>query len=545
MAPNPALLKALDLASDASDEDISTALTGVLTSAVHDEPPKQTLNEIYSLVVTNAGKDYLDPLHLIPLLLPSAENAAQDILALIGECGSSREVIITAQEAIETLRHGFENEDDEEYKDPSVLEKQLSISAQLSTLVDLYAAAITRIKLRRKPARETIQPFIQEVETTIKVAAPRCNRVESLAVITSVSHLSDKIVAWCNEVLADQDTEATMCKEMIKVLLDCTLIAFSESLQSFIAQRTLEQLFPRHTIFSSSRYKWQQGENAVQRVLSSYRLLGCTPRSTGPFSTSDLFFFAYDAPEEIQPQVALRPLMPVILSALNTNTFVDESLAVLLKIFHAYQENPDKQVLPPDFSADLCSVLPSIASAHPDPLIRNQVFRCLSLVLSASDPHSRFIQLKELSNDPQYPQMSVASVGLVKEGLLRAISDPAKEDKYFVKPLFLPSFGPILFRSNPPDLLTSDLSLKDFQESPESARLVECLSLYYILIHRDAQNLTGIRDPDMRQTIDKNLLSPLKSAIGRWSEGYAHNISPIVSLQISIERIEKAHRDLY
>ncbi|PPQ63456.1 hypothetical protein CVT24_004988 [Panaeolus cyanescens] len=544
MAPNSAILKYLDLPSDAEDEDTSTALTALLTSAVHDDAPTQTLSDIYNRVIADSGKDYLDPLHLIPLLVPSSDNSAGDVLALIGECGSPKEVIIAVEEALERLRHELEVEEDEDMGP-----HKASLSAQLGTLLDLYGSAIPRLKLRRKSALETIRPFIQELEGAIKLVAVQANRETALSLLTSISRLSNKFVIWLNSINLNGDEDLNNCKAIIETLLDRTLIAFSNSIQSQIAQRTLEKRFPRQTVPSSDRYNWQPGEESVRTILESYKLLGNAPSKTVPSSTKDLFFFAYETPGGYQPLETLRRLMPVILSGLKTDTFVDESLTSLLKIFHDFQNHPENPTLPPEFTTGLGSVLPSIASPHPDPHVRNQVFRCLSLVLSVADPHNRFQQLIELSRDSEYPQMRVASVGLVKEALLRAISDPSKGDKYFLKPLFLSSFGPILFRFNPPDLLSTDISLQDFVESSESSRILECLSLYYVLIHRDRNNLTGIRDSDVKQTIDRNLLRPLKSAIIRWSEntskGHTHEIGPIASLQISIDRIEKAHTELF
>ncbi len=82
--------------------------------------------------------------------------------------------------------------------------------------------------------------------------------------------------------------------------------------------------------------------------------------------------------------------------------------------------------------------------------------------------------------------MRVASVGLVKDTLVKSLSNPNRKDDPFCSPLFLRSFGPVLFCS---DLLSEALTLDEFQETTEPGRLVECLSLYYILLQRDEQNV--------------------------------------------------------
>ena len=220
------------------------------------------------------------------------------------------------------------------------------------------------------------------------------------------------------------------------------------------------------------------------------------------------------------------------------NLFFDESLAILTRTLHLRQSKISPS-LSPHITVPLCGLLPAVASIHADPLIRHQAFRVLSLLLAASEPQLRFRYLVELTSDSEFPQMRVASVGLVKEALLQALSLPPGTENIFLTSLFLRSFGPILFRPNPSDLFTSaDLSLSDFQDSHEPQRLVECLSLYYVLLLRDKHNLvcplfvipahrivdssqTGIQDASVLKTIDTNLLTPLRSYLKRWTESAA------------------------
>lgn len=184
----------------------------------------------------------------------------------------------------------------------------------------------------------------------------------------------------------------------------------------------------------------------------------------------------------------MSPLLPVIISSIQSNAFLDESLALLIRVLHTRVVNKEQGDLSHDITIPLITVLPSIASAHPDPMIRHQAFRVLSLVLSSSDAHLRFQTLITLTRDSEFPQMRAASVGLVKESLLNALSQP-KGNNPFLGPMFLRTFGPVLFRPSPPDLFMGNLSLKDFQETHEPGRLVECLSLYYVLLNRDTKNL--------------------------------------------------------
>ena len=181
----------------------------------------------------------------------------------------------------------------------------------------------------------------------------------------------------------------------------------------------------------------------------------------------------------------------MVISSIQSNAFLDETLAVLIRNLHAIRTNDSTTSLSHEITLPLCGILPSVASAHPDPIVRYQTFRVLSLLLASGNPQLRFQHLVEYTRDSEYPQMRVASVGLVKEALLQAFTRPDGKDNVFLSPLFLRTFGPILFRPDPPDLLSSALALKDFQETHEPARLVECLSLYYVLVQRDERNLVG------------------------------------------------------
>ena len=85
------------------------------------------------------------------------------------------------------------------------------------------------------------------------------------------------------------------------------------------------------------------------------------------------------------------------------------------------------------------------------------------------------------------PHMRTAAIGLVKESVLEALSYP-KTENVFASPFLLQTIGPHIFRLDSPDLLAAIGALDSANDSPEPARLVECLGLYYILLLRDVEN---------------------------------------------------------
>jgi hypothetical protein len=180
-------------------------------------------------------------------------------------------------------------------------------------------------------------------------------------------------------------------------------------------------------------------------------------------------------------------MMPIILASIYANSALDEALTILLKTLDPLRTD-NRAELSTEIIIQLSTVIPPLSSSHPDPLVRHQAFRILSLLLSASPPFLRLQILSDLTTDQHLPQMQVAAVGLVKEAVLDALSSTPN---IFATPTFSQIFGPILFRPSPPDLFSSSLSPSAFKDSSEPQRLTECLALYYVLLQRDKSNLVS------------------------------------------------------
>ncbi len=91
---------------------------------------------------------------MIPLLLPCYDLEARNIISLIGNCCSAKEVVMTVQEAMEGLERTLgkdDNDDNDEKgvaKDGDVLhsKKQSSAIVQLLILMDLYSSGESQIQ---------------------------------------------------------------------------------------------------------------------------------------------------------------------------------------------------------------------------------------------------------------------------------------------------------------------------------------------------------------------------------------------------------------
>jgi hypothetical protein len=74
-------------------------------------------------------------LETVPLLLSETSQAAHDIIALVGECGNAKEVIIAAQEAVERISSIASSSDTAKDDDDDD-----DLPSQLIRLIDLYSS---------------------------------------------------------------------------------------------------------------------------------------------------------------------------------------------------------------------------------------------------------------------------------------------------------------------------------------------------------------------------------------------------------------------
>ncbi|EDR06734.1 uncharacterized protein LACBIDRAFT_299557 [Laccaria bicolor S238N-H82] len=462
---------------------------------------------------------------------------AANLLSLIGECCSAKEVVIAVQEAVERLEALFNSDDDgsEEVEQESPQQAASSPVVCLSILTGLYAASIPRLKLRKKTAPDTLRPLLTELENVNVMAGPTASTEQGRALISATASLVKRAAQWVKDISDAREEDALGCTKLMKILLDQTLTAYAHCIRSSVAQRTFEQCFPRLTVKTSVGAGWEEGEKVVLEALRQQR---------PPF----LVVVAYHQTGFLDSDNDLAPILPILISSIQINSALDECLSILLKFLHRIRASSvsPPPTLSPEIVTPLCTILPTIASAHPDPLVRHQAFRIISSVLTLTQPDLRIQLLADLTGDSQLPQMRVAAVGLVKEAIIESIS--STKPNLFASPLFLRVFRPILFRPDPPDLFSGskELSLGGFQESSEPQRLVECLALYYVLLQRDHQNLTGIRDTDVLSSVESSLLEPLRSILAKWmnhpsvSGSHMHAIMPLVSLQMGLERVDAA-----
>ena len=206
-------------------------------------------------------------------------------------------------------------------------------------------------------------------------------------------------------------------------------------------------------------------------VKNTYKSLGFTiNHALMRPSIGSLIYLAH-SPEPLPPaQEVLVETLATLMTSIQTNTALDESISLLLRVTATANDSKPRPELSSDIILPLFGLLPALASSHPDPDIRLQVFRIMSLTLSLTPSPLRLQLLHELASDFDVPQMVVAALSLVKEAVLNALSGGSQD--VFASPLLLRTFGPIIFLPRPPGFFSSHHSVEDLRESHELRRRI-------------------------------------------------------------------------
>ncbi|KAJ4496247.1 hypothetical protein C8J55DRAFT_484140 [Lentinula edodes] len=418
-----------------------------------------------------------------------------------------------------------------------------------------------------------IHSFVPELGLVIRmVCESEGENAESASDLLSASADLVEGIMGCLD-----DEEKETCKNILLPFLISTTTSLSPFIPSSLSHHVFARCFPR----LSTTVAPEKESEVMQRLVGMYTRLG------GRWDDS---FVLWAHAVVLGLDQELRHI-PFILAAIQSNSFLDHALAVLLIFFSPSQSPSPFSPSSSSCSEPLLTLLPALASAHPDPFIRLCAFRLFSLVLRATPGVLQIQVLVDLlSSDHHHPHsktLRIAAVGLVKDLVLDALSvsgentNTNNNNNILASPAFVLSLAPVLF--NPPELVFEDLfppndtippndtvppdsvldptSPMDTDEvEVELTRLGHVLALYYALEKTDLENRTGIRDPDNRANIERTLVAPIRSAVSRWAlqsdvspspQGIQSDIPPspspqgtrvraaLVALQMGVERIDE------
>ncbi|GBE89024.1 hypothetical protein SCP_1500260 [Sparassis crispa] len=531
----------------ADGQDLSVALISLITSAVREDHAAYTLQQLSQSISHARCAAALEPLTLLPLLISCPYDGADKLIHIMGQESSAKEVVMAVQEVAEHLEYLSQADEQVEGVDHG-----LSPLKQIDRLVRLYAQCVPRLPRRNKLPSQVMKPLLSELASLITQFGGSADD-DGRALVASVSESVLSIDKWVSSDSAYDVDERSRCGHILAHLLYSTVEACVNSIQTNLARVAFANQFPRLVVPNSAGVNVATGDDVVSKAWSALDALGVTPSNLESRPSRVALVLLAHLPSYTLSLPLLTSFFPVILTSVQANVALDEVLYHLISSIGPLRLQYPRPDLPSDLIVPLAQLLPQLAGVHPDPSTRHQTFRLLSTVLSLTPSPMRLHLLHELLTDSDLsPQMRVAAVGLVKEAVLEALATApgsAESDRnVFVSPMFLRALGPLILRPHPPDLFASDdLSLDEFLETPEPLRLVECLAFLYVLLQRDTQNRTGIRDPDTLKRVNANLLLQLRGRLASWNEemgGSAihgdHAVMQLGILDMWLDRITSA-----
>ena len=87
-----------------------------------------------------------------------------------------------------------------------------SVLVGLSMLILKCSKAISRMKLRRKSAPDTLRPLLKELQKVIQLAVPILRTQEGRAIISGITVLCQKIAKWAETVAGGEHEDTRLSK---------------------------------------------------------------------------------------------------------------------------------------------------------------------------------------------------------------------------------------------------------------------------------------------------------------------------------------------
>ncbi|KAJ3003363.1 hypothetical protein NUW54_g5340 [Trametes sanguinea] len=505
------LRQILSVQSGDLDEDIGIALTSLVTTAVHDEEPKQSLSNIVDAVKESGCASQLEPLTILPLVIGSSKDGADEMIDMLAKECSAKEVVMAIEEAVEILERGLQSEDEDDHGDHG---GHVSAAIRTVRLIRAYAQTIPRLPRWKKAPKDTVESRLLELEPVISHLGREASVHEGRSIVLAISHFvlalsqggDDDTKVRRPEFLAFHlDLVESCTQALLFHLINSAVGAFPNHFKAGLARKAFMKHFTRLVVPHSQPSSNPEGsEDVLTDVWSALGSSDITTQSCEATPSIATFILLAHEASYTFPIPTLTTFYPAVLSALQANVALDEILAVLINSLAPLRASTPR----PDLEADLVIPLGTHPAPHSEQPLR---------------PGYPALHLPELLADEDVPcQMRIAAIGLLKEALLEALS--SKDQNLFASPHLLSTFGPIVLRPEPLNMFDT-VTLEQFLEGPEPLRLVESLGFYYVLLQRDQHNRTGVRDRDSLSNVQRSLLAPLERRLGTWKTELATTTS--------------------
>ncbi|KZT41633.1 hypothetical protein SISSUDRAFT_1042743 [Sistotremastrum suecicum HHB10207 ss-3] len=518
----------------AEEQGDGTFLTDLVGTCLQDHASKSDsgLENIAKAIVVADVSSCLDSLVLVPMLLISCHPQSAEFLKLLARRASPKEVTLTVQESLEQMHSKMNNELDDSSEDPGWIDLQVS---HLISLIDMYGEAIPRLRPRKNILSPTLTPLFTDLRRIIVDISVHLEVAQGRALVRSVSRMVASVHVWVTQRGSSDPKDLSDSKSMLVGLVLTTLEACQYQIQSCLAIRTFQRLYPKIAFNMRPAEGWQDGDSMITEVAENLALIRANTSSE--LRLGDLIIGSHVPDYQKVGKWRGPDFLAVTASALASNIATDESLAMLLMSCNEMlQQN---EPMSPMASSQILQYLAAMASLDPDPSMRLITFRLMSMILTLTPTVDRLHILADLIEQFPAPQMRVSAINLTKEAVLQALDDPSPS--LFASSDFFRSLGPKIFRHEILGPENSSTTQEEFCESAEPARVTECLSLYFIMLRRDRDDRTGVRNPDTRQLIESRFLAPLRIALSEWDNPGSthHHFSPLAGLRIALQRVDE------
>ncbi|KAG9119245.1 hypothetical protein FRC07_005805 [Ceratobasidium sp. 392] len=194
-----------------------------------------------------------------------------------------------------------------------------------------------------------------------------------------------------------------------------------------------------------------------------------------------------------------------------------------------------------DIATDIVPAISSVAATDPRPDTRAAAFRLLTQIVLKVHSEVAFGLVHQLvGEDCPFMNMRASAVSLLRQLVVRAFSKkPPAADDPFAARILLQEYAPILFRSY---LLGGAATTSSEVPDPQEInRIVESLGFYYVLLARDTDNLTGVRDPKFQNETNAEFIAPLKQRLIAWGAESEDQQTQFAArtTEVSLERVEE------
>ncbi|CUA75586.1 hypothetical protein RSOLAG22IIIB_11856 [Rhizoctonia solani] len=408
----------------------------------------------------------------------------------------------------------------------------------------MYTLAFPRLVPRKRSAPDTATPIVQHLRDSFRSLGQLVDPNEPVCqeLVEACMRLGYALLGWFDGV-GSKPYETIDCKTALEQLLS---VAIAECLSDrHIMQDHNDFLYrlraaglaftPAHPTQPTKMTIHTRSQSIGALILYYLSNRGpIRPKGTRQAVKAQLSALSVALHRPRWRQTALGAINDCVLGGLYDEDFLEEDVAA--------------ELIPVGFTftVPLCvlnkvQMVSTPASTDPDPKNRAVLFNLLTRMILQVQPVHAFKFVRDLASEEcPYLNMRSSAVGLLRRLVVRAFSqDPPSKDDPFASRLLLEEYKAILLQS--PVLEEIDLEGSKSADAQEINRLVEVLGFFYVLLARDNNNLSGVRDLETVQELKDKLVNPLKKLV---NEVDAVRDDPSLffslgSISVSLERIEE------